>query len=139
MRLSLWLLLSVFLAASAAADRRRIAVLDFVGQDATKIRGEVLRVAATRSWVVSESTLEGKTLTDFAVEHDVDMIVQGIVEKRGRGHSTRLRFVEAVTGRLVGSVTTKTRKPALDRSTAQRIDRELVRALSKLHPRPPDW
>jgi hypothetical protein len=140
MRRNLLVLMALALGVTVAHadDRKHVALLEFEGPRATNIRGDVMRMAATKSWVSSSSSLDGRSVREFAIEHDVDLVVEGAVQKRGRRYQIRIRFLRGSTGRAITTATASLHKPALDRLSRRRIEYELVKALAALPPRRDD-
>ncbi len=123
-------------AAVNADDRKHVALLDFEGPRSASVRGDVMRLAATRCWIASPSKLDGRSVREFAVDHDIDLVIAGAIEKRGHEYQIRIRFLRGTTGRPIGGATATVRQPAMDRVTKRRVERELVRALATIPPRP---
>lgn len=134
------LVLVTWLAVGAAhADaRRHVALLELAGPHGSAIRGELLRIAAAKCWVSSASTLDGRSVRELANEHDLDLVVEGIVKRRGRGYQIQIRFVRGSDGRALAGTTIVVQQPLLDRASRQRIERALARALAAVPPRDDD-
>jgi hypothetical protein len=115
-----------------ADDRKHVAVLEFVGPGGANVRGEVVRLAATKSWVSSSSNLDGRTVREFALDHDVELVVQGNVEKRGRDYRISIWFVRGSTGETIGRTFSSLRQPVLDRASHKRVERDFHRALAAI-------
>lgn len=122
----------------AHADRKHVAVLDFDGPRSVSVRGEVVRLAAATCWVSSSSNLDGRSVRDFAADHDLDLVIEGSIEKRGHEHQVRIRFLRGTTGKPIRVATAPLHQLAFDRTTRRRIERELARALAAIPPRPSD-
>ena len=117
---------------SRASNRRHIALLDFAGPKAVSVRGDVMRIAATRGWVSSATRLDGRTMREFAEDYELDLVVEGAIVKRGQAFEIRIRFVRGSTGRSIHTMQVATRKPVLDHAAKKRVERELVRALAAI-------
>jgi hypothetical protein len=134
-----FLALVVALATAAHADNRKhVAILEFDGPRAANVRGDVMRLVAGKSWVSSSSKLDGRTVREFALDHDVEIVVLGTVEKRRREYHVRIRFLRGATGDTVIRTSVTVRQPALDRQARRRVERDLVRALAAVPARPDD-
>jgi len=121
-----------------ADDRKHVALLDFEGPRSASLRGEIMRIAAAKCWVSSSSKLDGRSLRDFAFDHDVDLVIEGSVERRGREYQVRIRFLRGTTGKAITTATAAVHQPVLDRAARRRVERELARALAAIPPRPND-
>jgi hypothetical protein len=124
--------LAVLLALAApvhAGGRKQVAILEFGGPRAASVRGEVVRLAAASSYVSSVSKLDGRTVRELALDLELDVVVLGDVEQRGREYHLRLRYVRGSTGRTILETTATLREPVLDPETRKRVERDLRRAL----------
>jgi hypothetical protein len=129
----------VFAAGSAAADERKhIALLDFGGPHGSTVRGKVMRVAGTRCWIASASKLEGRTVREFARDHALDLVVDGVVEQHGSHYRVRIRILRGATGRAIAGISALLRQPTLDRATELRFEHALLHALARLPARSGD-
>lgn len=117
-----------------AEEPRLIALLEFLGPGGAIVRGEIMQLAAANFRVASTAKLAGLPVRDFALDHGLDVVVQGTVRKREGGYQIRVRFHGGATGRAIGGVTARVGEPALDRDAKSRIQRELGRILSALVP-----
>ncbi|MBA3499126.1 MAG: hypothetical protein M4D80_15945 [Myxococcota bacterium] len=119
-------------------ERTHVAVLEFDGPGGTNVRGDVVRIAASRVWVSSDSKLDGRTVRELASDLDVEMVVQGHVEKHGRNYRIQIRFVHAMTGQTIARTISIGREPKLDPKARKRLERDLARALATIPTRPDD-
>jgi hypothetical protein len=115
-----------------AEDRKLIAFLKFVGPSGEGVRREVMQLAAAHVRIASSAKLDGRSIRDFAVEHGLDLVVQGTVRERERGYRIRICVLRGTTGRPIAGVTANVPQAALDDETRWRVERGLVRALTNL-------
>ena len=114
------------------AKRELIAFLEFVGPSSETLRGEIMRLAAASFRIVSSARLDGLSVREFALDHALDVVVQGGITRREHGHAIRVRFLRGATGRLIASATASVRQPALDSEARERLQRALARTLSTI-------
>jgi hypothetical protein len=122
----------------SAEEPKHIALLEFEGPKAVSVRGDVMRIAATRGWVTSASKLDGRSVQEFAEDYEIELVIAGTIEKRARDYRIRIRFVRGDTGATVGRLVSAVKQPSVDAPTKKRVERELARVLKAIPARASD-
>ena len=146
---SKWLIVVVallwFANIATADDRKRLAVLDFEGDEAEEIQKSFVKflkkshtVIKSEKWATAAEELGAtkvneKNVKKVAKKLKVDGIITGNVEKRRDEYIIRIKLRAGSSGNLVGSqINLKTDAPKLNKTAKTDIEDELYGAINGL-------
>jgi len=139
------LLLGVFVR-SAAADKRRVVVLSFDGDEkvvkkfhvaVVKLIRKSHTVVSTKKWEstaeeMSATSVNSKNIKKLAKKLRVDGVIEGSVKKRRDNYIIKLKLYSGATGEVTRKVDTKAEGTRLDGDASRDIKDELVDAIGEL-------
>jgi hypothetical protein len=139
------LLLVAGFAARAEAERKRVVILPFDGDEkAEKFHGALVKLIKKSHTVVStskwETTAEGMSadkVTDgnikkVAKKMKVDGVIEGTISKRRDEYIIKLKLRSGTSGKVIAKVDTKSEGTKLDGQASRDIKDELVDAVDNL-------
>src|SRR5688572_16486053 len=139
------LLLTVLLVGTANADRKRLVVLDFEGDEAEAIQKSFSKFVKKSHTVISiekwntaadelgATKINEKNVKKVAKKLKVDGIITGNVEKRRDEFIIRIKLRSGASGSLVGAqINLKTDAPKLNKEAKSDIETELFAAVDGL-------
>ena len=128
-----------------AGGKKRVVVLDFEGDNAEELHGDVVKLLKKSYTVVSVSKLNDKAeelgatkvteknVKKVAAKLKVDGVIQGKIDKRRDEYIIKLKLRSGTTGEIIGnSVSTKTDSGKLDAQAKRDIKDELIGAIDGL-------
>lgn len=137
-------LVMLWLAGTAEAQRKRVVVLDFEGDKAEKFHADVVKVikkshtvVAAEKWTEKAQAMSAKKATDANVKKvakkmKIDGVITGTVEKRRSEYIVRLKLRAGVSGVVVNQTQIKADGPKLDKTAQGELKDELVEAIASL-------
>lgn len=135
-RLLVLLLLLVGLGSAEAGSRRRVVILPFPGDKAAKFHKGVVRLVKRSHTVVSERKWKGGTsaanVKRLARKLKVDGVIEGKIQKRRGDYILRFKIHAGTTGKVAGSMMTKSKVFKLDAKSTREIKDELIAAIDEL-------
>ena len=139
------LLLVAGFAARAEAERKRVVILPFDGDEkAEKFHGALVKlikkshtVVSTSKWETTAEGLSADKVTDgnikkVAKKMKVDGVIEGTISKRRDEYIIKLKLRSGTSGKVIAKVDTKSEGTKLDGQASRDIKDELVDAVDNL-------
>ena len=139
------LLLVAGFAARAEADRKRVVILPFDGDEkAEKFHGALVKllkknhtVVSTSKWETTAEGLSADKVTDanikkVAKKMKVDGVIEGTISKRRDEYIIKLKLRSGTSGKVIAKVDTKAEGTKLEGQASRDIKDELVDAVDNL-------
>ncbi len=139
------LLLVAGFAARAHAERKRVVILPFDGDEkAEKFHGALVKlikknhtVVSTSKWETTAEGLSAEKVNDgnvkkVAKKMKVDGVIEGTISKRRDEYIIKLKLRAGTSGKILSTVNTKAEGTKLDGQAARDIKDELIDAIDNL-------